>query len=144
MDLSCALVIGGESMENQFLAILQNPDILIGTPGRILHVVTEMSLNLRNVDTIIIDEADRLYEMGFLDDLKKIMQLTAKEHQTMLVSATIPKTLINFSSLQMRAPEFIRLDIDIKLSEKLKLCNIYVKNEQKIGTVYHHKYIKLL
>ncbi|KAF0986283.1 hypothetical protein HZS_4864 [Henneguya salminicola] len=149
MDLTCALIIGGEPIETQFLAILQNPDILIGTPGRILHILTEMSLKLNLVETVIIDEADRfilfsVYEMGLLDELKSIISLTAKNHQIILISATLPKSLIHFSSLEMSDPQFIRLDIDGKLSNKLKLCNIYVKTEQKICFFFKYSYLATL
>ncbi|KII63262.1 ATP-dependent RNA helicase DDX54 [Thelohanellus kitauei] len=132
LDLTCAIVVGGESLENQFMGLLQNPDIVIGTPGRLAHVIAEMSLSLKSVEFIVFDEADRLYEMGFMEDLKNIIMLTPKDRQTMLVSATLPKNLIHFSSFEMNDPHFVRLDVDSCLNQQLRLCNLYVNDDRKI------------
>lgn len=58
-DLRCSLVLGGDSLEDQFAAVHENPDIIVATPGRFLHLVVEMELSLSTVDYIVFDEADR-------------------------------------------------------------------------------------
>uniref|UniRef100_A0A8C6P992 RNA helicase n=1 Tax=Nothobranchius furzeri TaxID=105023 RepID=A0A8C6P992_NOTFU len=67
--LKTALILGGDSMEDQFAALHENPDIIIGTPGRLMHVVRDMNLKLHSVEYVVFDEADRLFEMGLVAPL---------------------------------------------------------------------------
>ena len=64
-DLKCVLLVGGDSLEEQFSSMAGNPDIIIATPGRFLHLKVEMGLNLSSIRYVCFDEADRLFEMGF-------------------------------------------------------------------------------
>ncbi|KAJ1939794.1 ATP-dependent RNA helicase dbp10, partial [Linderina macrospora] len=72
-DLRAVPIVGGDSMEDQFGIIASNPDIIIATPGRLLHLVVEMSLDLTTVEYIVFDEADRLFELGFAVQLHEIL-----------------------------------------------------------------------
>lgn len=65
-NLRTVLLVGGDSLEEQFSAMTANPDVVIGTPGRFLHLKVEMSLDLSSVQHFVVDEADRLFEMGFV------------------------------------------------------------------------------
>ncbi|XP_025834304.1 ATP-dependent RNA helicase DDX54-like [Agrilus planipennis] len=71
--LKAAVVLGGDSMEEQFSSIHGNPDVIVATPGRFLHVCIEMDLKLKSIEYVVFDEADRLFEMGFGEQLTEIV-----------------------------------------------------------------------
>uniref|UniRef100_A0A8C2TVB5 RNA helicase n=1 Tax=Coturnix japonica TaxID=93934 RepID=A0A8C2TVB5_COTJA len=119
--LKTALVLGGDKMEDQFAALHENPDIIIATPGRLVHVAVEMNLKLHSVEYVVFDEADRLFEMGFAEQLQEILARLPGSHQTVLFSATLPKLLVEFARAGLTEPMLIRLDVESKLSEQLKL-----------------------
>ncbi|XP_078410204.1 ATP-dependent RNA helicase DDX54 isoform X2 [Cetorhinus maximus] len=116
-----ALILGGDKMEDQFEALHENPDIIIGTPGRLMHVVVEMNLKLHNVEYVVFDEADRLFEMGFAEHLQEIIRRLPDSRQTLLFSATLPKQLVEFARAGLTEPVLIRLDVDAKLNDQLQL-----------------------
>ncbi|KAA0201697.1 hypothetical protein HAZT_HAZT002340 [Hyalella azteca] len=130
--LHCVLVVGGESMDQQFNALHQQPDIIIATPGRLMHVCVEMELRLDNVQYVVFDEADRLFEMGFREQLEEILARLAVNRQTLLFSATLPKMLAEFAKAGLNNPAMIRLDKDDKLSEALQVAYFSVQNNSKL------------
>ncbi|KAL3192816.1 hypothetical protein MRX96_058676 [Rhipicephalus microplus] len=85
-DLRSTVILGGDSIEDQFEAIHENPDLLIATPGRFLHVVMEMNLRLNSVKYVVFDEADRLFEMGFQEQLTEVLHRLPEGRQTLLFS----------------------------------------------------------
>merc|ERR1719387_2764113 len=72
-DLRSILLVGGDSLEEQFSAMSNNPDVIIATPGRFLHLKVEMGLDLSSMRYVVFDEADRLFEMGFAAQLTEIL-----------------------------------------------------------------------
>ncbi|GFU19401.1 ATP-dependent RNA helicase DDX54 [Nephila pilipes] len=135
--LKAVLVLGGEKMEDQFAAIHGNPDIIIATPGRFLHVVIEMNLKLFSVKYVVFDEADRLFEMGFQEQLQEVMHRLKSVRQTLLFSATLPKLLVEFIRLGVENPELIRLDVDLQISEKLKTSYLLCRSDDKTAILLH-------
>lgn len=130
-DLRCALILGGERMEGQFAAMHENPDIIIATPGRFIHLSVEMELKLATVEYVVFDEADRLFELGFADQLHNILKILPEYRQTLLFSATLPKMLVEFAKAGLKDPVLIRLDVDSKLSDQLKMAFLTVRHEDK-------------
>ena len=120
-DLRSALLVGGDSLDDQFSAMAGNPDILIATPGRLLHLLVEMDLKLHSVEYIVFDEADRLFEMGFAEQLREILNRLPSTRTTLLFSATLPRLLVDFAKAGLNEPVLVRLDTDAKLSSDLKL-----------------------
>lgn len=106
--LKSAVILGGDSMDNQFAAIHGNPDIIIATPGRFLHVCVEMDLKLNSVEYVVFDEADRLFEMGLGEQLTEIVNRLPDSRQTLLFSATLPKLLVDFAKAGLNDPVLIR------------------------------------
>uniref|UniRef100_A0A1I7Z8D6 RNA helicase n=1 Tax=Steinernema glaseri TaxID=37863 RepID=A0A1I7Z8D6_9BILA len=102
--LRCAVLVGGDSIEDQFAAIHENPDVMIATPGRLLHLVVEMNLKLGSVNYVVFDEADRLFEMGFADQLQEVIKRLPENRQTLLFSATLPKMLVDFAKAGLSDP----------------------------------------
>eukprot|EP00124_Ichthyophonus_hoferi_P000789 Ihof_evm16s32 gene=Ihof_evmTU16s32 len=136
-NLRSALLVGGDSMEDQFALLHSNPDILIATPGRLMHVLVEMNLTLAACEYIVFDEADRLFEMGFNDQLTEIMARMPQQRQTLLFSATLPKMLVDFASAGLTEPVLVRLDVDTKLSEDLKMSYYAVRPLDKIAVLLY-------
>lgn len=94
---------------------------IIATPGRLLHVLVEMNLKLRTIEYVCFDEADRLFEMGFQEQLHEIIHRLPETRQTLLFSATLPKLLVEFAKAGLHDPTLIRLDVETKISENLKV-----------------------
>jgi len=130
-DLRTCVIVGGDNMEEQFSAIAGNPDIIIATPGRLMHLIIEMNYDLKTVQHVVFDEADRLFEMGFEDQLKEILFKLPQERQTILFSATLPRLLVDFAKAGLTDPSLIRLDVDTKMSKDLQAAFFSVKRIEK-------------
>ncbi|XP_077399164.1 ATP-dependent RNA helicase DDX54 isoform X1 [Vanacampus margaritifer] len=135
--LKTTLILGGDSLEDQFAALHENPDIIIGTPGRLMHVVQEMNLKLNRVEYVVFDEADRLFEMGFAEQLQEIIRRLPDTRQTLLFSATLPKLLVEFARAGLTEPVLIRLDVDSKLSDQIKLSFFHLRVDDKPALLLH-------
>ncbi|KAI9484793.1 P-loop containing nucleoside triphosphate hydrolase protein [Zychaea mexicana] len=130
-DLRSCVLVGGDSLDDQFSMIASNPDILIATPGRLLHLAVEMGLDLRSIEYVVFDEADRLFEMGFAVQLHEILSRLPQSRQTLLFSATLPKMLVDFAKAGLQEPTLIRLDADTKISKDLEMAFFSVKQSEK-------------
>jgi ATP-dependent RNA helicase DDX54/DBP10 len=130
-DLRFCVLVGGEHIDDQFSAIASNPDVIIATPGRLMHLIIEMSLDLKTMEYVVFDEADRLFEMGFAEQLREILFKLPESRQTLLFSATMPKTLVDFARAGLNDPALIRLDVDTKISKDLQMYFFSLKKEQK-------------
>jgi ATP-dependent RNA helicase DDX54/DBP10 len=148
--LRWGLVVGGEGMDEQFEMISSNPDMsvasslpcvpdlmsfilgrIIATPGRLLHLAVEMNLDLRSVQYVVFDEADRLFEMGFETALTEIIHRLPTTRQTLLFSATLPKSLVEFAKAGLQSPKLVRLDAESKISTDLRMAFFSVKPDEK-------------
>jgi ATP-dependent RNA helicase DDX54/DBP10 len=102
-------LVGGDNIEHHFEQLAANPDIIIASPGRLLHLLNETGVSLSQVEMLIFDEADRLFEMGFQAEIEAIIKTTPTSRQTLLFSATLPKLLLEFTRAGLRNPEVIRV-----------------------------------
>ncbi|KAG9186493.1 ATP-dependent RNA helicase [Alternaria panax] len=136
-DLRTILLVGGDSLEEQFSSMTTNPDIIIATPGRFLHLKIEMGLDLSSVKYIVFDEADRLFEMGFAAQLSEILHALPASRQTLLFSATLPKSLVEFARAGLQEPKLIRLDAESKISPDLKSAYFTIKSGDRDGALFH-------
>jgi len=136
-DLRVCILVGGKSMEKQFDRLAQNPDIIVCTPGRLMHHMIEVDLKLTRVQMLVFDEADRLFELGFAEQLHKVITACPPSRQALLFSATMPSQLVAFTRVGLRDPEFVRLDVEITLSEQLSLWKVLVTKEQKISALLY-------
>lgn len=132
-DLRCCLLVGGQAMETQFEHLANNPDIVIATPGRLMHHILEAEVSLSRVEVLVFDEADRLFELGFAEQLHKILEATPLSRQCLLFSATLPSQLVSFSRAGIKNPVFVRLDVETTLSENLDLWYCYARKDEKIA-----------
>ena len=136
-DLRCILLVGGDSLEEQFAAMSSNPDIIIAAPGRFVHLMVEMNLDLFSMQYVVFDEADRLFEMGFAAQLSEILHALPASRQTLLFSATLPKSLVEFARAGLQDPALIRLDAESKISPDLQSAFFTVKSSEKEGALLH-------
>ncbi|KAL5108762.1 ATP-dependent RNA helicase DDX54 [Taenia crassiceps] len=136
-NLVAAVIVGGDKIDDQFMAIHQNPDIIIATPGRLLHVIMEMDLTLKSIDYVVFDEGDRLFELGFADQLRETLNRLPTRRQTLIFSATLPGALLEFAQASLTEPALIRLDVDTKLSSQLKMAFITCLPFEKEALVIH-------
>jgi ATP-dependent RNA helicase DDX54/DBP10 len=134
-DLRCILLVGGDGLEDQFSAMTSNPDIIVATPGRFHHLKVEMQLDLSSIQYIVFDEADRLFEMGFAVQLTEILHGLPSSRQTLLFSATLPKSLVEFARAGLQEPKLVRLDAESKVSPDLKSAFFTVKSSDKEGAL---------
>eukprot|EP00808_Paulinella_micropora_P009186 g25106.t1 len=136
-DLRFCLITGGAGMEQQFEALAAEPDVIIATPGRLMHHLVETGLSLKAVSICIFDEADRLFEMGFAPQLQEILTRLPATRQTALFSATLPTALAEFTRAGLNNPSLIRLDAETKLSDELKIQFLSVRQEAKTAVLLH-------
>lgn len=109
LGLRTAVLIGGMSMWQQRQAIVRKPHIIIATPGRLNDHLSQKTIRLDNAKIVVLDEADRMLDMGFAPQIQKIFHALPRERQTMLFSATMPPEIMKMATLHMRLP--IRIEI---------------------------------
>jgi ATP-dependent RNA helicase RhlE len=102
--MNTAVLIGGEPIFSQVMALRKNPRIIIATPGRLLDLIGQHRLRLDDVFLLVLDEADRMLDMGFAPQIERILRLVPSERQTMLFSATMPPEIVKIASAYMRLP----------------------------------------
>jgi ATP-dependent RNA helicase RhlE len=104
LRLQTALAIGGVSMGAQVRALLKGVDVLVATPGRLLDLVQSNALRLNQVETFVLDEADRMLDMGFIHDIRKIITKLPAKRQTLLFSATMPADIAELARQMLKDP----------------------------------------
>ena len=104
LGLRTAVLIGGVPIGPQKDSLRRNPHIIIATPGRLIDHLHQRTVNLKNVNILILDEADRMLDMGFMPQIKEILRSVPAERQTMLFSATISQEIMSIASANMKFP----------------------------------------
>ena len=102
--VTTALAIGGVPMGKQVRALLGGVDVLVATPGRLLDLVQSNALRLNRVDYLVLDEADRMLDMGFIHDIRRIVAKLPTQRQTLLFSATMPQAIAELAAAMLRNP----------------------------------------
>ncbi|MGE6489363.1 DEAD/DEAH box helicase [Paenisporosarcina sp. NPDC076898] len=122
-------VYGGQEIGRQIRALKNNPHVIVGTPGRILDHINRRTLKLENVQTLILDEADEMLNMGFIEDINTIMESVPPERQTLLFSATMPTPIRKIAEKFMKTPEVVKIQ-----SKEMTVENIeqfFVKSHER-------------
>jgi len=104
LRLSATLAIGGVGMGGQVRALLNGVDVLVATPGRLLDLVKSNALRLGDVQCLVLDEADRMLDMGFIHDIRKIVAKLPAQRQTLMFSATMPRAIADLAAQMLRDP----------------------------------------
>ena len=131
--IKTAVLIGGAPIWAQKREISYNPRVIIGTPGRINDRIQQRTLNLRDVTILVLDEADRMFDMGFAPQINKILQVVPKNRQTMLFSATMPDGIVKIASNHMKLPVRVEIDRTGTTAENVEHELFVVKKDQKLS-----------
>ena len=126
-----ALLIGGESMQKQLKKLKKRARIIVGTPGRINDHLKRQSLNLSKVSYLVLDETDRMLDMGFTPQIETILKFIPKEHQTLLFSATLPNNILRISEKYLNNPERIAIGSLSTPIEKIKQETFQITQDKK-------------
>lgn len=108
-DIKILPIYGGQSIERQLEALKKGVQIVIGTPGRVMDHMRRHTLKMENVKTVVLDEADEMLDMGFIDDIETILKEVPEDRQTVLFSATIPDAILGLARKHLNKPEFIKV-----------------------------------
>ncbi len=109
LPLRSTVVFGGVSINPQKMKLIKGVDVLVATPGRLLDHVSQRSVDLSQVDILVLDEADRMLDMGFIHDIKKVLALVPKNKQTLLFSATFSDDIKKLANGLMKSPALIEV-----------------------------------
>lgn len=104
---SVLVVYGGASYHQQITGIKKGAKVIVGTPGRLLDLIRQGAIKLDKLRTLVLDEADEMLSMGFIDDIKEIIEQTPESRQTMLFSATLSKRILNIANKYLKEPKSI-------------------------------------
>ncbi len=129
--LRSALVIGGGSMSRQREALGRNPHVIIGTPGRMIDHLQQGTLRLHNIGILVLDEADRMLDMGFAPQITRILQHLPKERQTLLFSATMPPSIVTIAARHMKMPVRVEVARSGTIVERVEQEFFVVQKQQK-------------
>ncbi len=108
-DIFVLPIYGGQPINRQIKALKKGVQIVVGTPGRIIDHIRRKTLKLENINMLILDEADEMFDMGFRDDIELIISKLPENRQTIFFSATMPKEIVNFAKSYQNKPEIIRV-----------------------------------
>ena len=131
--LSFLLVHGGASYENQILALREGVDILVATPGRLLDLYDRKALRLDQVEVFVVDEADRMLDMGFAPDIRKIAPLLPSTRQALFFSATMPKEALQLATSILHKPMKVSSDPLSAAAENITKTLYYVEKNNKFA-----------
>ncbi len=108
-EITILPVYGGQPIDRQIRTLNSGAHVVIGTPGRTIDHIKRGTLKLENVRTVVLDEADEMLNMGFIDDVEQILQHVPRERQTLLFSATMPRPILNLTRKYQKDPEYIKV-----------------------------------
>lgn len=129
--LRTAVMIGGASMDLQIQSLRRAARVLIATPGRLMDHLNRRSLDLKDVHGLVLDEADRMLDMGFAPQIEKIVRLVPKDRQTLLFSATMPSEILHIATAYMKLPLRIEIAPQGTVADKVVQELFIVKAESK-------------
>jgi len=130
-DLRITVVFGGVGYGRQRDVLSRGVDVLIATPGRLLDLIHQGAFNLDAIEYLVLDEADRLLDMGFLPDVRRIVQKCPRERHTSLFSATIPPEIESLIQWAMKSPQFVEIGVRRSPAETVKHVIYPVSDYQK-------------
>jgi ATP-dependent RNA helicase DeaD len=135
--VACVPIYGGKPIRGQIANLQRGADVIVGTPGRVLDHLARGSLDLRSVRTVVLDEADRMLDIGFRPDIEKILRRCPKERQTLLLSATVAPPIERLAQKYMRDPEVMDFSPKSMSVETIEQFYFTVDQERKFDLLVH-------
>ena len=139
-NIRTALLIGGDSMQKQLKQMRRNPRLIVGTPGRINDHLKRNTLRLNNTTFLVLDESDRMLDMGFTPQINQVLQSVPKKHQTLLFSATLGNNIIQLAERYLSNPVRIAVGSTSTPIDKIKQEVIHVKDGDKYNQLIKEIY----
>jgi ATP-dependent RNA helicase DbpA len=133
-NVKVVTLCGGVALRGQTVSLAHGADVVVGTPGRILDHLERGSLSLAEVRTLVLDEADRMLDMGFFDDIAQVVRQCAKDRQTLLFSATYPEGIAKLASQFMRSPQTVKVEAQHS-AHKIRQVFYEVTDTQRLDVV---------
>ncbi|MBU1260794.1 MAG: DEAD/DEAH box helicase [Planctomycetes bacterium] len=137
LNMRTLTVYGGVNIKGQFSALNRGVDIVVATPGRLLDHMGRRTINLRHVEVLVLDEADRMFDMGFINDVRKIIAVVPQKRQTLLFSATIPPEVKTLAAGVMNHPKIIQVGQQRNPIETITQHIYSVRREEKMEVLLH-------
>lgn len=131
LNIDQTVIFGGVNYRSQIRALSRGPDIVVATPGRLLDLFDQGHLRMDKIDVMVLDEADRMLDMGFLPDIRKIFAAIPAERQTMLFSATLPEEIVKITKRFLRDPVRVSVSPPSSTVEKIDQRVLFVDRENK-------------
>ncbi|MEG2761029.1 MAG: DEAD/DEAH box helicase, partial [Mucinivorans sp.] len=130
-SLKTCVIFGGVGQKPQTDALNRGIDVLIATPGRLLDLINQGFINLKNIEFFVLDEADRMLDMGFIHDIKRLLPLLPKDRQTLFFSATMPDEIAKLSSTILNRPRRVEVTPASSTVEVIDQSLYHVSKDQK-------------
>jgi ATP-dependent RNA helicase RhlE len=131
------VIFGGVGQQPQVEALRRNPDILVATPGRLLDLMNQGYVKLDKLEILVLDEADRMLDMGFIHDVKRIINALPKRRQTLLFSATMPKDIQDLANNILIEPVHVEVTPQATTVDKVQQSVYFVEKNQKRDLLEH-------
>lgn len=148
VSVKTTVIFGGVSINPQMMGLRSGADLVVATPGRLLDLIDHNALNLEHVNTLVLDEADRLLDLGFADELARILALLPKNRQTLFFSATFPQSVQTLADTLLRNPTRIEIDSAPLTAPDITQRAIEVDTRQRTQLlrhlVQHNKWTRVL
>ena len=139
-NIRTALLIGGDSMQKQLRQMQRNPRLIVGTPGRINDHLERRTLKLQNTTFLVLDESDRMLDMGFTPQINQVLKTVPEKHQTLLFSATLANNIVRLAERYLRNPVRISVGSTSTPIDKIKQEVIHVKDGDKYNQLIKEIY----
>ncbi len=131
--LAIALAIGGVPINRQIRSLAHGVEVLVATPGRLLDLVHQRALSLHQVEVLVLDEADRMLDMGFIHDIRKIVAMLKRERQTLFFSATMPQEITKLADQMLRDPARVSVTPQATTAERVEQRVILTDKPSKLS-----------
>jgi ATP-dependent RNA helicase DeaD len=139
-NIRSALLIGGDSMQKQLRQMQRNPRLIVGTPGRINDHLERRTLKLENTTFLVLDESDRMLDMGFTPQINQVLQTVPEKHQTLLFSATLANNIVRLAERYLKNPVRISVGSTSTPIDKIKQEVLHVKDGDKYNQLIREIY----
>ncbi|PJJ62894.1 DEAD/DEAH box helicase [Chryseobacterium geocarposphaerae] len=137
LPLKHLVIFGGVKQGNQEAALRKGVDILVATPGRLLDFIAQGIISLKNLEIFVLDEADRMLDMGFVHDVKRIIKLLPQKRQTLFFSATMPAEIQKLADSILNNPVKVEVTPVSSTAETIKQSVYFVEREDKLNLLTH-------
>jgi ATP-dependent RNA helicase DeaD len=134
-DVKILAVYGGEYIERQITALKARPQVIVATPGRLMDHMRRRTIRLHNVNTLVLDEADEMLNMGFREDIDTILESITSLHQTLLLSATISKDIESLAHIYLKNPVIVRINKNELTVPQIEQNYILCQDKDKVEII---------